>query len=193
MILHTMAKQWMVARAGTAGVPMIAALLVLLAAGRAEAQVNLAVEGRASVTAPVGDLSDAGAETGIGLGAEVFVNFHPKVSVYAGIQQYSFGCEDGCTLGNNPKSMGISAGLKYFVHNPGDVLVWGRGGIVANTFENDQSSGDREIGFELGFGADMPIASRLYLVPNIGFVSHKTGSDFNVSFLTLGVGAHYHF
>lgn len=193
MTSQTKIKQWTIARLCSSAVPVTAALLLALTAERAEAQVNFAVEGRASVTAPMGDLSDAGAETGIGLGAEVFINFHPKMSVYAGVQQYSFGCEDACSLGNNPKSMGLAAGLKYFIHNPGDVLVWGRGGIVANTLENDQSSGDREIGFELGFGADMPIATQLYLVPHLGYVSHKAGGDFNASFALLGVGVHYHF
>jgi hypothetical protein len=193
MTSHTTTKQWTVTRIGTSLIPIFAAFLVSVTAAEAEAQLTLAVEGRASVTAPIGDLSDAGAETGLGLGAEVFVNFHPKMSVYGGIQQYSFGCDDGCTLGDNLKSTGLAVGLKYFIHNPGDVLVWGRGGIVANTLESDDFSGDREIGFELGFGADMPIATQLYLVPHIGFVSHKSGGDFNASFATLGVGVHYHF
>jgi hypothetical protein len=115
------------------------------------------------------------------------------MTAYAGISQYSFGCEDSCTLGDNPKSMGFGAGLKYIFHNPGDVLVWGRGGIVANTLESDDFEGDREIGFELGFGADMPIATQLYLVPHVGYISHKSGDSFTASFLTLGVGVHYHF
>ena len=59
------------ARMVAGAVSAAAALLLLLPAGKAEAQVNFAVEGRASVTAPMGDLSDAGAETGLGLGAEV--------------------------------------------------------------------------------------------------------------------------
>jgi hypothetical protein len=193
MIAFKSMKQWMAARTRTSAVLTAAALVALLTAGRAEAQVNFAVEGRASVTAPTGDLSDRGAETGIGLGAELQLNFSPNMTVYAGINQYSFGCEAGCTLGNNPKSMGLGAGLKYIFHNPGDVHVWGRGGIVANTLESDAFTGDREIGFELGFGADMPIASKLYLVPNVGFISHKSGDSFTASFLTLGVGVHYHF
>jgi opacity protein-like surface antigen len=193
MISYSTMKQWMGSRIGSLVVPIVAGLLVFLTAERAEAQMTFAVEGRVSVTAPVGDLSDAGAETGIGLGAEVIANFNPSFSVYAGIQQYSFGCEDGCTLGNDPKSTGFGAGLKYIFHNPGDVLVWGRGGIVANKLESDAISGDREIGFEVGFGADMPVATRLYLVPNVGYISHKSGSNFSASFLTLGVGVHYHF
>ncbi|MEX1259174.1 MAG: hypothetical protein WEG36_16380 [Gemmatimonadota bacterium] len=168
----------------------IAALMLFV--GEAHAQVGLAVEGRAGVTFPTGDLSDAGAEAGLLLGAELQINFHPNLTAYVGFQRYTFGCDNDCSLGNDPVSMGIAAGLKYIFHNPGDVLVWGRGGIVANTFDNDAGSGDREIGFELGVGADLPVATRLYLVPQIGFVSHAAGSNFQASFFTLGVGVHYH-
>jgi hypothetical protein len=171
-------------------VMMIAALGVF--AGEAQAQMGLAVEGRAGVTFPQGDLSDAGAEAGLSLGAELQATFHRNMTAYVGFQRHTFNCDNGCTLGENPVSTGIGAGLKYIFHNPGDVLAWGRGGIVANTFGNDAATGDREIGFELGVGADMPIGPRLYLVPNIGFVSHDASNGFNVGFFTLGIGVHYH-
>jgi hypothetical protein len=161
-------------------------------AGEAQAQMGLAAEGRLGVTFPQGDLSDAGAEAGLSLGAELQVNFHPRMTGYVGLQRHSFNCDNGCTLGDNPRSTGIGAGLKYIFHNPGDALAWGRGGIVANTFGDDSGSGDREIGFELGVGADVPVADRLYLVPNIGFVSHDVGSGFQARFFTLGLGLHYH-
>jgi hypothetical protein len=43
-------------------------------------------------------------------------------------------------------------------------------------------------------GADLPVAERLYLVPNIGFVSHGSGNALSskINFFTLGVGVHYH-
>jgi hypothetical protein len=168
----------------------IAALWLL--AGEAHAQVGLAGEGRVGVTFPQGDLSDAGAEAGLSLGAELQANFHPKLTAYVGFQRHTFNCDNGCTLGDTPRSTGIGAGVKYIFHNPGDVLAWGRGGIVANTFGNDAETGDREIGFELGVGADLPVAHRLYLVPNIGFVSHDVGNGSKANFFTLGVGVHYH-
>jgi hypothetical protein len=163
-----------------------------LFAGEAQAQMGLAAEGRVGVTFPQGDLSDAGAEAGLSFGAEVQANFRPNLSAYLGLHRHSFSCDNGCDLGDNPRSTGIGAGLKYIFHSPGDVLAWGRGGIVANTFGNDDDTGDREIGFELGVGADMPVGHRLYLVPNIGFISHDAGGSFNASFFTLGLGVHYH-
>jgi hypothetical protein len=169
---------------------VIAALWLF--AGEAHAQVGLAAEGRVGVTLPQGDLSDAGAEAGLSFGAEVLANFRPNLSAYLGFHRHAFNCDDDCDLGDNPRSTGLGAGLKYIFHSPGDVLAWGRGGIVANTFGSDEGTGDREIGFEVGVGADLPVAHRLYLVPNLGFISHAAGGGFNARFFTLGLGVHYH-
>lgn len=164
----------------------------LLAGQDAHAQLGLGVEGRAGVTLPLGDLSDAGAESDLSLGAELHVSLQRNLTVYGGFHRNRFSCDNGCTLGSNPQSTGLAAGLKYIFHAPGDILVWGRGGIVADKFETDAGSSDREIGVELGVGGDMPIGSRLYLVPNIGFTSYDTGDDLTVRFFTLGIGVHYH-
>ena len=170
---------------------MIAAFWLF--AGEAHAQMGLAAEGRVGVTLPQGDLSDAGAEAGLSFGAELQANFHRNLTAYLGLHRHSFNCDNGCgDLGDSPRSTGIGAGVKYIFHRPGDVLAWGRGGIVANTFGTDAGSGDREIGFELGVGADLPVAHRLYLVPNLGFISHDTGSGSDAQFFTLGLGVHYH-
>jgi len=161
-------------------------------AAEAQAQVGIGVEARAGATFPQGDLSDAGAEAGLSFGAELHVNFQRNLTAYAGFHRHAFNCDDGCTLGDDPRSTGVAAGLKYIIHAPGDALAWARGGVVANTFESSLGSSDREIGFELGVGADMPIGARLYLVPNIGFISHSTGNSVKANFFTLGLGAHVH-
>jgi hypothetical protein len=175
----------------------VGALLLMVGAlgfspGEAQAQLGFAAEGRVGVTFPQGDLSDAGAEAGLGLGAELQANFHPRATVYAGVYRHQFRCEDDCLFSEDPTSTGLSAGIKYIVHNPGDVLVWGRGGLVYNTLDVGDSSTDRELGFEVGVGADMSIATRTYLVPHLGYVSHAAGSSFTASFFTFGVGLHYH-
>jgi hypothetical protein len=38
----------------------------------------------------------------------------------------------------------------------------------------------------------MPISERLYLVPNVGFISHDGRGGLTANFFTLGVGVHYH-
>lgn len=175
------------------------ACTILLATGllsvipaRIEAQMSFAIEGRAGVTLPQGDLADAGAESGLTVGAELLATFNPNLTAYLGLHRHAFSCEGSCTLGSSPTSTGIGAGLKYIFHSPGDAHVWGRGGLVANALGSDNGSSDRKIGFEAGFGADLPIAERLSLVPNVGYLSHDAGGDFTVSFFTLGVGFHYH-
>lgn len=144
------------------------------------------------VTLPQGDLSDAGAESGIGLGAELQASFSPSLTAYLGVHRYAFSCESGCALGDSPKSTGVGAGFKYIFHNPGDATVRGRAGIVANTLSAEDVPDDWGIGFEVGLGADMPIGTRLYVVPNVGYVSHDAGDGFTAGFFTLGVGLHYH-
>jgi opacity protein-like surface antigen len=170
----------------------LAALSSLTMAGEASAQVGLGVEGRAGVTFPQGDLSDAGAEAGLSLGAEVQANVHRNVAIYVGFHRHAFSCDDDCTLGENPRSTGLAGGLKYIFHSPGDVLAWARVGAVANTFGNDDSTGDREVGFEVGAGFDLPVASRISLVPSIGFIVHDAGTNFRANFFTLGLGVQYH-
>lgn len=172
---------------------LLTAGLLWLFAGEAQAQVGFAVEGRVGVTFPQGDLSDADTDAGLSIGAELQANFHRNLTAYLGLHRHAFGCDGGCVLGDSPRSSGLAAGLKYIFHSPGDVFVWGRGGLVGNKLVNDDASGDRKIGFELGLGADVPIAAKLSLVPNAGFVSHDAGDGFTARFFTLGVGAHYHF
>jgi hypothetical protein len=171
---------------------LTAGVLWSLATQEAQAQQGLGVEGRVGVTFPQGDLSDAGAEAGLSLGAELHLNIHRNLTVYGGFHQNRFNCDDGCTLGSSPTSTGLAGGLKYIFHTPGDILLWGRAGVVADKFETDDGSLDREVGFELGLGGDMPVAPRLYLVPNIGFTRFDTGGGFTAAFFTLGIGVHYH-
>jgi hypothetical protein len=159
----------------------------------ASAQVGFAGEGRVGVTFPAGDLSSEGAEAGLSVGAELQMNFQRNLTAYVGLHRHGFACDSDCDVGRNPRSTGLNAGLKLILPSPPDALIWGRGGVVANQLTTDNDSGSREIGYELGAGIDMPVAPRLYLVPNLGLVSHSAGSDFTARYFTFGVGAHYHF
>jgi hypothetical protein len=173
------------------------ATLVLAAfavAPTAEAQAQmLSAEGRVGVTFPTGDLSDAGAESGLGIGGELMLTFQPNLTAYVGLNRHAFSCDSDCDLGSNPRSTGLGAGLKYIFHAPGDAYAWGRGGIVAHQYADDDGSGSRNIDFELGAGIDMPVAPRIHLVPHMGFISHDAGSGVTASYLNFGVGLHYHF
>lgn len=174
--------------------PMIlGSVVTFLVVPTASAQVGFAGEGRIGVTFPTGDLSDAGAEAGLTVGAELQANFHTNLTAYLGLHRHGFSCDDDCDLGDSPRSTGLNAGLKYIFPSPQDALIWGRGGIVANQLSSDDISSSRSIGLEVGAGIDMPVAPNVYLVPSLGFVRHGAGSNFTASFLTFGVGLHYHF
>ncbi len=173
-------------------IALVLAAFALLHAPEAEAQM-ISVEGRVGVTYPTGDLSNAGADTGLGIGAELMYTFQRNLTAYAGFNRHAFSCDSDCDLGNSPRSTGLGAGLKYVFHAPGDAYAWGRGGIVAHQLADDDGSGPRNIGFELGGGIDMPIAPRLHLVPHIGFIQHDAGGGFTASYVNFGVGIHYHF
>lgn len=166
---------------------------LLLAAPILSAQVGMAAEGQVGVTLPTGDLSRAGAEAGLSLGGELQLNFRQNLTAYLGLHRHGFSCDSDCDLDPNPRSTGLNAGLKYIFPSPADALIWGRGGIVANQLTTDRGSGSRNVGFEVGAGIDMPVAPRFYLVPNLGFVTHGAGSGITASYLTFGVGLHYHF
>jgi hypothetical protein len=161
----------------------------------AEAQMGISGEGRLGVTFPTGDLSDAGAEAGLGMGAELLFTFQPNLSAYVGLNRHGFACEGGCedALGENLRSTGVGAGLKFVFPSPRDALVWARGGIVAHKLSSDEGSSSRNIGFEVGTGIDMPVAPRLYLTPHLGLVSHDGGGDLTATYFNFGLGLHYHF
>jgi hypothetical protein len=168
-----------------------AALVGLPAA--AEAQVQIAGEGRVGVTLPTGDLSDEGAEAGLALGAELVFNFQRNLSAYVGINRHAFSCDSECDLGRNPRSTGLGAGLKYILHGPSDAHWWVRGGLVAHQLTTDDSSGSRNLGFEVGTGIDMPVAPRLHLVPHLSLISYDAENNGTARYLNLGIGFHYHF
>lgn len=179
--------------------PMARILVVALLAvpflrpAPAEAQLEFGAEGKAGVTFPTGDLSDAGAEAGLALGAELIVNFRPNLSAYVGLNRHGFSCESDCNVGDSPRSSGLGAGLKFVFPSPPDALLWGRAGIVAHSLATDDGSGDRNIGFEGGAGFDMPIRDRLFLSPHLSFITHDVGGGASATYFNFGVGAHYHF
>jgi hypothetical protein len=159
----------------------------------AEAQMQVAGEGRIGVALPTGDLSNEGAQAGLALGAELMFNFQRNLTAYVGLNRHGFSCDRDCDLGRNPRSTGLGAGLKYILPGPSDAHWWVRGGLVAQQIVTDDRTGSRNLGFEVGTGIDMPVAPRLHLVPNISLISHEAGRVGTATYLNLGIGIHYHF
>ncbi|MEX2532238.1 MAG: outer membrane beta-barrel protein [Gemmatimonadota bacterium] len=170
------------------------ALILALALPRAgEAQASFGVEGRAGVTFPVGDLSDAGYEGGTSVGLEGFYNLRPSLAIYASVARHTFTCDGECEMGDDPRSSGLGAGLKLTIPSPADALLWVRGGLVGYQYSGSAGSGDRNAGFEAGLGIDMLLTESAYLSPHLGYIAHEALGNLDASFLTFGVGAQYRF
>jgi len=170
-------------------------LVTILALGvqDLQAQMHVSGEGRAGVTFPVGDLSDAGAEAGLALGAELMLTFRRNMTAYVGLQRHGFSCDSDCDLGGSLASTGLGAGLKYIFPSPPDALIWGRAGLLAHQLSGDDFSGSRNLGFEVSGGVDMPVRDRLSFVPHIGVLTHDAGGNLRATWVNFGVGLHYHF
>jgi hypothetical protein len=173
---------------------MIALALAAVCLGQARvasAQMGVSAEGRLGVTFPVGELADAGAEAGLGFGAELMLTLQRNLTAYVGWSRHGFSCDAECSLGHDVRSAGFGAGLKYILPSPRDALLWGRAGVVGHQLSTSAGVGDRNVGFELGAGMDVPVAQRLFVVPHLGFISHG-GSGVSSSYVNFGLGGHYH-
>lgn len=158
---------------------------------------NLSVEGRLGVTFPVGDLADAGGESGLAFTADALYNFHPNWSVYAGWGFHDFNC-DGCP--DDLASNGPHLGAKYIVDMRGDALPWARAGLLlgeASAFQDGTDvTSDRTVGLELATGIDYRIGDRISLTPTLWFNYYSAElpvQDLDMSYFLLDLGVHYHF
>ncbi len=177
--------------------PLPAAAALLLAAlalpQTGEAQATFGVEGRAGVTFPMGDLSDAGYEGGLSLGVEGFYGFRRNLALYASFSRHTFDCDTDCDLGNDPQSSGVGAGVKLTIPSPADALLWVKGGLLAFAYSDSAESGDRSTGFEVGLGIDTLLTESVYVTPHLGYLSHEAVGGVDASFLTFGFGLQYRF
>jgi len=176
---------------------LAAALGILLGAGASGAAAQASrwsFEGRLNVTVPVGDLSDAGAESGLGLGADVYYTFMRNMSAYAGLSRHAFNCEGaGC---DDATSTGLQAGVKLLFGAERRAMAWAGGGIMLHKADFDGDESDLTLGGELGGGIDLMLSPRFALAPSLRF--HTYPADFGVreldmSYFTISLGAHFHF
>jgi hypothetical protein len=164
----------------------------------------ISLEGRIAANVPTGDLSSAGAGVGLGLGAEFMISVQNNLTAYLSASRHEFGCpQPECEFNGDLRSTGFGMGLKYIFPSPRGRLIWARGGIMSGQLSTPDASGERDVGFELGMGADIDVARRLAIVPHVSFINH-TGApgntvppalrdDFTTRYLTIGLAAHLHF
>lgn len=167
------------------------ALALLVPAEEAGAQAGVSAQARTGVTFPMGDLSDAGAESGIMFGGELLLHLNPTFAGYLGFNRHGFECEEECDLGESPRSSNLTAGIRMVFPSPADALLWARGGVISGQYATDQQSYDRNTGFEAMAGIDMLLGQGIFLVPQLGYHQHGGPGPMETTFLSFGVGVHY--
>lgn len=165
----------------------IAVAALLVAAPAAAQDSSISVEARSGVTFPTGDLSDAGIESGVIFGVDLFFAVDRALSLYAGWGQHGFS--------DDVSVSGPRVGAKVLFHTPGLATPWVRAGATFNELDSGGLLGgstDREIGLEAGAGIDYEVSDRVSVTPAARYHTFSPEGA-TVSYLTLDLGLHLHF
>ncbi len=143
-----------------------------------------------------------GATTGVAYGLDAGVGLG-VLGFYAGYDRISFGCETSvCGSGGKYQLTGVSAGVRLGVPLIPIVKPWVKAGVTFNEI-NGTNTGtnatkiatDRNPGYEVGAGIDIPILVLFSLTPEVRYVGQKldlkglsVGSKTNVSYYTFDLG-----
>jgi len=165
---------------------------------------NVSLELRGSLTKALGDFGDV-ATSDAGLGADLIVQTSPNLSIYGGYGRDMFGQEGGGD-DDNYNSQGFEAGAKLMAARESGVLPWVRGGVTLHklTIEDGgaEFESDRNLGFQLGAGVDIPLGEVLTFSPGVRYQNYSAEFDgfvdafdteASVSYLTADFGVHIHF
>jgi opacity protein-like surface antigen len=177
----------------------LAAISVMGVAGTASAQsrIPLSFEVRGDAAIPTGDFKD-GIENGLGFTASAALQLVPGFGVYGSYGRTEFsidGADDSDVL-----DQGFGAGLTAALGGglAGRATPYIGAGLLFHELEvNDQEVGDAQMGFEVGAGIAFPLGRSVRITPAVGYRQYKVENttlggvlddDFNVSYLTAGVG-----
>jgi hypothetical protein len=156
---------------------------------------NVSLEGRVGTSIPVGDLSDGGAESGLLAEGELIFTPSLNLSVFAGLGMHTFNCEgeDEC---EEFSSRGLHGGLKYLFGRSGTATPWLRGGLMLHEAEVGETDSGFSLGFEGGGGIDLALTPRFSLTPALRYHQYEAdfgASSIDMSWVSLALGAHFHF
>lgn len=179
----------------------LAAMSVLGVAGTASAQsrIPLSFEVRGDAAIPTGDFEDFGIENGLGFTASAALQLVPGFGVYGSYGRTEFSV-DGGDDDTDVLDQGFGAGLTASLGGglAGRATPYIGAGLLFHEFEvDDQEVGDAQMGFEVGAGIAFPLGRSVRITPAVGYRQYKVENtalaglvddDFNVSYLTAGVG-----
>lgn len=153
--------------------PLLALLVAALASpSPVQAQTPVSVEVRGGWSVPIADFSDAGAESGLGYGGDLFVHVVPALAIYGGWGRDDFSCSL-CTDDQSISTQGVEAGLQFTAAGGAPVELWLRGGLVYHKVESDAGpvtvESDRKLGIQGVAGLNFAVGDRISLAPGVRF------------------------
>lgn len=182
----------------------VIAALAALVAGSASAQlpVPVALEIRGGIPFPTGSFGETRSlggdlEAGYSLGANATVQFTRTLGIYGGYSYNSFGV-DGSDA--DVTDQGIDAGLRAVFPTTTGLAPFLKGGLVYHQLErsgggvNFAAESDRELGFEVGGGIEIPLGRTISFTPGVSYIRYDTDaflSDGEVSYVRADMGLRF--
>lgn len=140
----------------------------------AQAQLAFSVEVRGDFSFPTDDLDD-GYEWGAGFTGDLYLDFHETFSAYAGYSwtQLPADEEQAAPIPEDASTSGFELGLKAKLPVAEQFGPWVRAGVLFH--ELDLGEGietDRETGFQIGLGLDIPLGMVVSVTPALHYSSY---------------------
>jgi len=176
----------------------LAGIAVFATVGTASAQLPISVEVRADAAIPTGDFADA-VDAAPSFGANVALGLARGFAVYGGYSRTAFELQD---LDTNMVDQGFSAGVTLGIPATrlGVQPYIGAGVLIHELEVEDGPEFDSDLGFEVGAGVALPIASNVRLSPGVGYRRYSTqfpigptSVETDVEYFTAGVGLNISF
>ena len=159
---------------------LVLALAITAMAARSAAAQRYTVELRGG--AAIGNYTDTGAGLdvvpGPSFAATAELRFTELVSVYAGINRSTFGCEEGLCTGRDVTlvSQGATAGVRLTRGG-----LWGRVGAAVQVLRQESDvqtvTSDPGVGWELAAGAEVPVGRGFLVRPGLTWLRHQTPDE----------------
>ncbi len=175
---------------------VLAGIASLATAGTASAQLPISVEVRADAAIPTGDFDEA-VDAAPSFGVNAALGLARGFAVYGGYSRTAFELQ---TLDREMVDQGFSAGVTVGIPAARlGVQPYIGAGVLIHELE-DGPEFDSDLGFEVGAGVALPIASNVRLTPGVGYRRYSTefpigpiGVETDVEYFTAGVGLNISF
>ncbi|MEO8193547.1 MAG: outer membrane beta-barrel protein [Gemmatimonadales bacterium] len=160
--------------------------------------------------APPGCTALNAAKTGFGYGLDAGVGLG-MFGVYAGFDNINFDCQSGtCNSDGKYRLQGVTAGIRLMPPGMSVIRPWVKAGVTFNELEGGYGSGaqevttDRNPGYEIGAGVDIPVFGLFSLYPQARYVGQNfkysvpgvtntaTQREAGVNYFTFDLGLSVH-